>query len=394
MDIALTLPAPDWMVDADTQSVMRVLNDGERRALFVGGCVRNMVLCVPVSDIDIATSLKPQRVMELLSAENIKVIPTGIDHGTVTALKGERSFEITTLRHDVQTDGRHADVEFTQDWVEDARRRDFTMNTLLADEGGNIYDPLGCGVDDAKAGRVVFVGEPSKRITEDYLRILRFFRFYGQYGQQGQGVMDEAGLAACIQHAPQIQTLSRERVTQELSKILGSTNVVCVTKIMFENSILPDVFDNNFDVDVLARLVVFQHQYEAVMMEARLHVVAGCKPQHYHEELRLSNAQQKFLIKIMITQNAHFYGDVQELKRAIIRHGRDLVLQGYLLWQARQDEGVDKNFVKVIKSWDIPKFNLTGQDLMAEGYQTGPELGEELERRREEWIAEVISSAS
>ena len=235
MKADLTLPPPPWMQDDATQKVMHILNNAvgdsqdSPQALFVGGSVRNWLLKQSVEDIDIATKLVPKEVVEKLKAGNIKVIPTGIDHGTVTAVIEGKHFEITTLRHDVETDGRHAKVGFTQSWLEDAKRRDFTMNTLLADIEGNIYDPLGCGVEDAKAGHVVFVGDASVRIKEDYLRILRFFRFHAYYGR---GDMDVAALEACRGAADNISTLSRERITQELLKILSVEDPTEILSVM------------------------------------------------------------------------------------------------------------------------------------------------------------------
>ncbi len=391
MDIALKITPPDWMVRDETQQIMRLLNDdnGQHKALFVGGCVRNAVLGKAVHDIDIATIHKAEGVMALLAEAGVKVIPTGIDHGTVTAVIGKHSFEITTLRHDVETDGRHAQVEFTQSWLEDAKRRDFTMNTLLADGDGSVYDPLACGVEDAKAGRVIFVGDPERRITEDYLRILRFFRFHAYYGV---GDMDEGAVQACAKHAPNISSLSRERVTQEFLKITLSKNASEVVQKMFENNVLGNVIDLEYQQGVMHKLIEAQARYDAFMVEPRLYVVAGNKPRHYNEELRLTNATQNFLVKLQITQAPHFYDDETALKRAIFYHGRDLVLQGYLLRQAIEGRDVDEGFIDIIKSWDIPKFTVTGQDLMKEGYQTGPELGEELERRKKEWIERTISS--
>ena len=169
-----TIEVQDWMASSETQSVMNVLNSKGQKALFVGGCVRNAVLGEAVEDVDIATIWTPEQVMEKLEEAGIKAVPTGIEHGTVTAVIEKKTFEITTLRKDVETDGRRAVVAFTQDWLQDAQRRDFTMNTLLADEKGRIYDPTGDGLVDLEAKRVVFVGDPAQRITEDILRILRF----------------------------------------------------------------------------------------------------------------------------------------------------------------------------------------------------------------------------
>ena len=229
--IAKTIPAQPWMISPAARRIMRILNGGaaEPLALFVGGCVRNALAGEAVTDIDIATRLTPPEVMERCAAADIRAIPTGIDHGTVTAVVDGAPFEITTLRRDVETDGRHAVVAFSQDWREDAQRRDFTMNTLLADSGGHVYDPTGQGISDLAAGRVVFVGDPAQRIAEDYLRILRFFRFHARYGK---GAPDAAALAACAAAADRIATLSRERISQEFFRILAAENPAPILRLM------------------------------------------------------------------------------------------------------------------------------------------------------------------
>jgi poly(A) polymerase len=188
-------------------------------ARFVGGCVRNALIGAPVADIDIATTLEPEETDRAIRAAGLKAVPTGIAHGTVTAVSAHQPFEITTLRRDVTTDGRNATVAFTDDWAEDAARRDFRLNALYADGEGRVFDPTGEGVSDAVAGRIVFVGDPETRIREDYLRILRFFRFFAWYGR---GEPDAAALAACGALAPGMTRLSAERVSKELMTLLAA----------------------------------------------------------------------------------------------------------------------------------------------------------------------------
>ncbi|MCB1559266.1 MAG: CCA tRNA nucleotidyltransferase, partial [Alphaproteobacteria bacterium] len=205
------------MSNLETRKIFRIL--GKDSVRFVGGCVRNALLGEVIGDIDLATSLPPQNVTERLLKNGIKSIPTGIQHGTVTAVINGKSYEITTLRIDMDTDGRHASVTFSADWQEDAKRRDFTMNALYADMDGHVYDPLGSGISDLKQRKVKFVGDPYLRIKEDYLRILRFFRFHTQYGK---GRINAKGYRACLDLKDGLKSLSKERVTQELSKILLS----------------------------------------------------------------------------------------------------------------------------------------------------------------------------
>ncbi len=206
-----TLAKQAWMIAPETVTLMAALSADGGEARFVGGCVRNALCNRKVIDIDIATPLKPDEVIERLTAAKIHYVPTGLKHGTVTAIVDGKPFEITTLRVDVQNHGRHADVAFTADWKADAARRDFTINAMSATPDGDLYDPFN-GVDDLRKGRVIFVGDAEKRIAEDILRILRYFRFLAHFGK---GEADKGAIAACAKFAPQIKTLSAERLRQK-----------------------------------------------------------------------------------------------------------------------------------------------------------------------------------
>ncbi|MDZ4362775.1 CCA tRNA nucleotidyltransferase, partial [Brevundimonas sp.] len=226
-----------WLTDPATRAVMQALTaaGGPDCARFVGGCVRNALIERPVDDIDIATRLLPQDVMAALAEAGLRAVPTGLAHGTVTAVSGGKGFEITTLRRDVSTDGRNATVAFTDDWAEDAARRDFRLNALYADADGTVFDPTGQGVADALAGRIVFVGDPHTRIREDYLRILRFFRFMAWYGR---GQPDAAALTACADLASGMGRLSVERVSKELLKLLAAPDPVASVQAMAQAGVL------------------------------------------------------------------------------------------------------------------------------------------------------------
>ena len=226
-----------WMSAPETVAVFDALEaeGGAGCARFVGGCVRNALVARPIDDIDIATTLAPDQVTRALKAAGLSAIPTGIAHGTVTAVANHKPFEITTLRRDVTTDGRRATVVFTDDWAEDAQRRDFTLNSLYADRDGTIFDPTGRGVADAKAGRIVFVGEPEQRLAEDHLRNLRFFRFLAWFGK---GAPDAAALAACAVLKDNIQSLSAERVSKELLKLLAADDPREAVRLMSEAGVL------------------------------------------------------------------------------------------------------------------------------------------------------------
>src|SRR5579862_7309671 len=232
-----TLPTQPWLSHPATRAVIAALEaaGGEGCARFVGGCVRNALLRAPVSDIDIATTLTPDVVIKALAEARLKSVPTGIEHGTVTAIAQGRPFEVTTLRRDVETDGRRAVVAFTTDWAEDAQRRDFRLNALYADPAGQLYDPTGGGLADIRAGRIVFVGDAATRIREDALRILRFFRFQAWYGRTEP---DAAGLAACAALRDRISHLSAERVSAELLKLLAAEDPRGVVRLMAQSGVL------------------------------------------------------------------------------------------------------------------------------------------------------------
>ncbi len=357
------------------------------KSLLVGGCVRNALMGVSSTDIDIATQYSPQEITEILTKENIKVIPTGIDHGTVTAVVKGTSFEITTLRTDEDTDGRHATVRFTDDWLADARRRDFTINTLLSDMDGNVFDPTGKALEDLKSCRVVFVGEAGQRIEEDYLRILRFFRFHAQYGE---GAADVDALNACRKAADKISSLSRERITQEFLKILATDKAVEVLDLMFAHNILLDFKSEAYQADHLKHVIALQNKNQALDVVTRLFILNGNKPKFHDDILRLSHAQKNFLVKLEMVKHPHFYSDKKSLKKAIYHHGNNLMTQGLLLSSALGQTDESPKTIELVQNWQAPKCPITGQQLLAEGYQTGPELGQELARRQEEWLEDII----
>ncbi|MEL6700687.1 MAG: CCA tRNA nucleotidyltransferase, partial [Pseudomonadota bacterium] len=216
----MTRVTADWVTDAPARALFSGFADAGYEALFVGGCVRNALLSAPVSDLDVTTNAHPDQVMTLADQQGWRAIPTGIDHGTVTIIVDGTVYEVTTYRRDTDTDGRHATVAFSQDYAEDAQRRDFTMNALYAQPDGGVRDPVG-GLADLAARRVRFIGQAEDRIQEDYLRILRFFRFHAWYGADA---IDADGLAACAAHTDGIARLSKERITAEMAKLLAASD--------------------------------------------------------------------------------------------------------------------------------------------------------------------------
>lgn len=390
VDPGVLTPAP-WAGDQALARVMSVLNDGpDGRALtrLVGGAVRNAVMGRAVSgtDFDLASVLVPEQVTDRVMGAGMRAIPTGIDHGTVTVVCDGRGFEVTTLRSDVTTDGRRATVAFTDDWGRDAARRDFTMNALYADVDGRVYDPLGSGVADARAGVVRFVGDAPTRIAEDYLRILRFFRFHALYGV---GEPDRDGVAACVSGASKIHTLSRERVTSELLKWLGADDPVPTLRVAVARGVMRHVVPAMPDLNVMARLVRMQISGGAVDVLARLFVLMdGYDPEPI---LRLSRAQSMVVkdLEQMVLEPA--WRD-ETFRRDIYRYGYDLFLQRLMIDLAERDDidGAGANDVLaravLLRDWPVPRFPVTGADLMAQGVPAGPELGARLRDMEQAWM--------
>ena len=278
----------DWLAQPGTQALCDALEAAGYRALFVGGCVRNALLGVPVADVDIATDARPETVTRLAEAAGLRVVPTGIEHGTVTVIAGGVAHEVTTFRRDVETDGRRAVVAFADDVTEDAARRDFTMNALYADLRGDVLDPLG-GLPDLVARRLRFVGDAHQRIREDYLRILRFFRFHAHYGDPGEG-MDAEALAASAELAEGVDGLSRERIGSEIRKLLAAPDPAPAVAAMAQAGVLARVLPGS-DARALAPLVHLEGDLPP-RWQRRLAALGG---QEVEERLRLSRADAAVL---------------------------------------------------------------------------------------------------
>ncbi|MGD1933712.1 MAG: CCA tRNA nucleotidyltransferase [Candidatus Phaeomarinobacter sp.] len=377
-----------WLRDDETQKVMSALNDGAT-ARFVGGCVRNALMSVPVEDVDIATSDEPATSTAKLEAAGFKVVPIGADHGTVMAVGAERSYEVTTLRVDMETDGRHADVAFTQDWQGDAERRDFTFNALYADADGTVHDPLG-GHDDRKARRVRFIGDAETRIKEDYLRILRFFRFHAAYGE---GDLDPESLQACAANRDGLAKLSAERIQTELFKLLGADNAVPVVRAMAAAGILGDVVPEASRLDRFERLLDIEvTQLISSDPDLRLGaIVDGAGAPTPAARLRLSNADRDRLTA-MHTDDTKIvcYLSMREVRRALYNLGLQLFKDRVMLGWA--DDGKTTNafqwraLLAMADSWERPELPLTGSMIMSAGGPEGPEIGRVRDEVEEWWI--------
>ncbi|MEM8824378.1 MAG: CCA tRNA nucleotidyltransferase [Pseudomonadota bacterium] len=355
----------DWLRSAATQTVMGLLAEAGHLALAVGGCVRNALLGVPVSDIDIATDARPDRVLALAEVAKIRAIPTGIDHGTVTLVVDGVPYEITTFRRDVETHGRHATVAFSDDPGTDAGRRDFTMNALYADRDGLVVDPLG-GLPDLRARHVRFIGDPGARITEDYLRILRFFRFTAWYGDPDLG-LDAEGLAACAAHQEGLDTLSRERVGHELRKLLAAPDPAPEVASMAQSGILARILPGA-DPTALGPLI---HLGETDWL-ARLATLGGDA-----SHLRLSKQETKTLHDL--ATSARDGTDPFTLGDTLGPRAIDaLMIRAAFLGEPLEPGAIDEARQGVEQA-----FPVTAADLMPD--LQGPELGQALARARTLW---------
>jgi poly(A) polymerase len=388
-----SLAAEPWLTSASTTRLFDALLKGGGEARFVGGCVRNALLKTAVADIDIATTILPEEVAARLSAAGITTVPTGIAHGTVTAIVDRQSYEITTLRRDVSTDGRRATVAFTTDWAEDAGRRDFTFNALYATRSGEIIDLTG-GIADLQARRVRFIGEATQRIAEDYLRILRFFRFHAWYGK---GEMDGAGLTACAEARDGIATLSGERIHDELLKLLAAPDPVPVLRAMAATAILPEIIPGPIEFDRLARLAEIEetHLFRDADSLLRLAALIAGGPaerrQAFARRLRFSNAESARLTAIDRTDvKITSYLSIREVRRALYRLTpetfKDKVMLGWAADRKLSNAPQWRALLALADSWQRPEMPLNGHEVMAAGVPNGPDIGRIMAEVEEWWI--------
>ena len=390
------LPDAPWMVAPPTRAVIAALEaeGGAGVARYVGGCVRDTLLARPAAlasadagvaalDIDIATPLPPARVVAALERAGLKAVPTGIEHGTVTAVSGGRPYEITTLRHDLETDGRHAVVAFTDDWSQDAARRDFRLNALYAEPDGRLHDPTGGGIADAQAGRVVFVGEPALRIAEDHLRILRFFRFSAWYGR---GALDAEGLAACAALAAGVRTLSAERVAKEVLKLLAAPDPLPAVQAMAVAGVLAEL-PLQADGARLARLRAVEDVLgRPADAGLRLAALSRGDPLTLAARLRLPNALRDRL------QAAAGPLDLADAAPAAVRRrvyamGAPAFTDRLLLSAGPEQAERLRGVLEQASSWRAPAFPLGGAEIKAAGVRQGPDVGR-VRREVERWWIE------
>ena len=378
------VPQP-WMVEPATRAVLTALSAGDVEARFVGGSVRDALLGQRISDIDIATPAPPERIIELLEKAGIKVVATGLAHGTVTAVVAPRHFEITTLRRDVETYGRRARVAFDADWAADAARRDFTINAIFLAPDGAIDDPVG-GVTDLRAHRVRFVGDPPTRIAEDVLRLLRYYRFEARFGT---GIGDKRARAACRAATHLLPTLSGERIAQELVKLLETPDPIAVLRMMQEDGVLAVALPEARRLDRLGRLIEIEPKADPLLRLAALIEVDEDGAAALAARLRFSNAWRDRLRGLLRPWPVDQKGVVQAQRRALYRLGVARYSDVALLLAAEGEMSKSRlaELLGIARTWTPPVFPLAGHDVTELGIPPGDRVGQLLEAVRDWWEA-------
>jgi poly(A) polymerase len=372
--------------------ILALLDSGGEEARVVGGAVRNALLHEPLGDIDIATTTLPEEVVRRVEAAGCKAVPTGIEHGTITVVADGQSFEVTTLREDVETDGRRAKVVFGRDWRRDAERRDFTMNALFLGRDGTVHDYVG-GLADIADRRVRFIGDAATRIAEDYLRILRFFRFHAAYGHGGQP--DAVSLHACIVARAGLETLSRERVRMEMLKLLLARHAVPALAVMAETGLIEMVLGGVPLLASLSNLIKLEASlslpFDPVRRLAALGMLVTEDAERLQERLRLTNAETERLIYMGDAWWRIVAGVSEPAARALLyRLGPARYLDRVLLSWSRAPEGVSDPRWRALATlplrWSAPHFPLKAADFLECGVEKGPRLGAAMRAAEEAWI--------
>ncbi|MDF1720230.1 MAG: CCA tRNA nucleotidyltransferase [Minwuia sp.] len=363
-----------WLNTRDLQQIFAAIAAAGGEVRVVGGAVRDHLLGRPIKDVDLATTLQPDAVIEAAAQAGLRTIPTGMDHGTVSFVINGQTYETTTLRADVETDGRHAVVRYTDNWAEDARRRDLTMNALYLDPHGVLHDPLGQGEADARAGIIRFIGDATERIREDYLRILRFFRFHAQLGWP---IRDAVGLAACTAEAEGLRQLSVERVWQEMLLLLSAPAPLQILQAMRTGGVLNVVAP---EIDPQRPLPV---QPDAVLRLAAL-IETRDAADALARRWKLSKADASRLSRAKRPAGDAF-ASVRSVRHAIYRDGRQAITDRAVLADLA-GQPVSSPVLAEIDVWAPPVFPVTGRDLIQAGMTPGPELGRALKALERRWL--------
>lgn len=391
MSAAPSLKDADWLKRGPAAEILALLNAGGEEARVVGGAVRNALLGLPPGDVDIATTALPDEVKRRAEAAGIKCVPTGVEHGTVMLVRGGKSFEVTTLREDIETYGRRAKVAFGRDWQRDAERRDFTMNGLSVDASGAVHDHVG-GLDDLARRRVRFIGEPARRIAEDYLRVLRFFRIHAQYGE---GAPDRDGLLACIRARDGLASLSAERVRAELLKLLLARHAVAVLATMTETGILTELLAGVPRLASMSNMVKAEAALgvapDAIRRFGALAVYVTDDAERLWRRLRLANVEHERL-QAMADRWWRRPADDGAAQVLLYRLGPEHYRDRMLLGWARDGHGADharwRQLASLPQRWTAPVFPIKAGDFMSRGLDKGPALGAAMRAAEDDWIAQ------
>lgn len=377
-----------WMTSQEIKEIFDAL--GKENTRFVGGCIRNALIGKEITDIDIATSLVPEETIKRLKTSKIRVIPTGLKHGTVTAILNRKNFEITTLRKDVECDGRHAKVAFTDDWKEDAARRDFTINAMSCSLDGKIFDYFG-GLEDLDKRLIKFVGDAEQRCKEDYLRILRFFRFFAYYGHMP---MDKESLKACQSQAGNISGLSGERIQAEMLKLFLADNLLEAISVMHTKHILQYALPiENLNFDRLEKLIIAEEENKIkpnnIRRLAALIKTDGLtknQTENLSDKWKLSNKDKKLLQNLSLSK-IEISPDSQEIdnKKLIRKLGSDIFTDLILIGWNKNYNTQYKAILKLAKEWKPPVFPVNGGDMQKLGVPSGEKLGKMLKKADKWW---------
>lgn len=381
-----SIAGASWLTMPETQAVIAALEAARPGcARFVGGCVRNHLMGGAVDDIDIATQLEPDETVLALEAADIRAIPTGVEHGTVTAVINGRPFEITSLRRDVETDGRRAVVAFTQDWAEDAMRRDFRLNALYAEPNGTLHDPTEGGLGDAASGAVIFIGDADERLREDYLRILRFFRFNAWYGAE----IDEMGLAACARQKNGLEQIAAERIWKELKKLLSASQPGAALLAMEESGVLAETLPGAGTAHVFALITAEMKAGLPADPMRRLMAMIVRRKRDVAElasGLRLSNAEAARLEAWSEPSLPSLLQSSEpDIRAAFYRYGSEACLDRAITDAALHGTTLPAVLVRLAADWQRPSFPVNGDDALEVGL-SGPAIGEALRKVESDWI--------
>ncbi len=396
--MSFSISLPDTMRRDAVRTVFAALEakGGKGCVRFVGGCVRNVVMGHGTpTDLDLSTQLVPDDTEAALAAAGLKSVPTGKAFGTITAVVDGAPYEITSLREDVETDGRRAVVSYTDDWAKDAQRRDFYLNALYADIDGQVYDPTGFGLDDARQGRVRFIGEASQRIREDYLRILRFFRFSAGYAAE----FDVASLEACVALKAGLDGLSAERIWGETHKTLNLIRPLRAFEAMLRGDVLPHIVPGWIGSgNGLPELAVMIAASDDPVLRLTALLDAGidlseARLATVQARMRFSNAVLERLVAVGAVMGP--LGDAQtpdDLKRLIYRYGRVAVTDGIALAAAHAGR-MPGEVLRHVEALEVPAFPLKGADLIRRGLKAGPEVGQRLKQIETDWVNSDFSQS-